>query len=444
MECALAVLRSEELLRVITCYQDGLYGDMGPLVNELRWPNDFFTRMDLETTLPDLISYYHWILDPWIAKHRSGPGLGLVLNTLRKDTLCSVLVMEAVLYSRLDILHEIHRTAVNEDRPDQFTGWALHYAILSNNLAVVECLWAKTYYVCREETRLHVIHQGNLHLLEWLHAHDPCGYTCSVQDMDVAALCGHLHIVQWLHEYHTEGCTKAAMNLAARNGHLHIIQWLHEHRNEGCTVHAMDWAAWRGHLHVVKWLHEHRREGCSVNALVLAHEAHQTDIVEWLLMHRRSDVLQPNAMVQAARRGNLALIQWLHLQIPEGWSTRIMDEAAMGGHLELVRWLHANRSEGCTTSAMDTALDRGHWTVVQWLHLNRREGCSSKALERAVQVANLDVLEWLHHHAKYVWSTEKRSQSHRTVESSRFRCIDIKCKLTLFKLVQIVWLKRRP
>ena len=61
-----------------------------------------------------------------------------------------------------------------------------------------------------------------------------------------------------------------------------------------------------------------------------------------------------------------------------------MDNAASRGHLEVIKWLHSNRLEGCTTDAMDEAASRGNLEVVKWLHFNRTEGCTTMAMDKAI------------------------------------------------------------
>ena len=45
---------------------------------------------------------------------------------------------------------------------------------------------------------------------------------------------------------------------------------------------AMDDAAKKGHLHIVQWLHAHRTEGCTDDAMIYAEENDHVEVVEWL------------------------------------------------------------------------------------------------------------------------------------------------------------------
>ncbi|KAI8847262.1 hypothetical protein BC829DRAFT_396815 [Chytridium lagenaria] len=77
-------------------------------------------------------------------------------------------------------------------------------------------------------------------------------------------------------------------------------------------------------------------------------------------------------MNQAAMRGHLDIVKFLHEHRSEGCTTHGIDSAARNGHLDIIRFLHENRSEGCTTSAMDNAAGYGHFEIVKFLHYSRR------------------------------------------------------------------------
>ncbi|TYZ60504.1 hypothetical protein PybrP1_007956 [[Pythium] brassicae (nom. inval.)] len=69
-----------------------------------------------------------------------------------------------------------------------------------------------------------------------------------------------------------------------------------------------------------------------------------------------------------------------------------MDQAATRGHLEIVEWLHEHRTEGCTTDAMDNTRSV---SMLQWLHDNRTEGCTERASVMAMKQGNFEKLLFL-------------------------------------------------
>ena len=97
-----------------------------------------------------------------------------------------------------------------------------------------------------------------------------------------------------------------------------------------------------------------------------------------------------------------------------------MDQAAKYGQLHIVQWLHAHCAAGCTTQAMDNAAEQGHLRVLQWFHANRSEGCTIEAVHGAVLHKHVDVVRWLHanyseeeHYGEEVLSSPERETSRR-------------------------------
>lgn len=100
-------------------------------------------------------------------------------------------------------------------------------------------------------------------------------------------------------------------------------------------------------------------------------------------------------MDNAARKGSLEIVQWLHTHRTEGCTTGAMDGAAMNGHLHVLQWLHRNRQEGCTASALHCAAVNGHANVVQWLNESVPVGDRRRAFASAVRWGHLDVVKIL-------------------------------------------------
>jgi hypothetical protein len=75
--------------------------------------------------------------------------------------------------------------------------------------------------------------------------------------MDQAAYIGSLDIVKFLHENRTEGCTTWAMDACSDAS---ILDFLHRYRDEGCTGVACLEAARSGNIEVLEWLYSYKRE----------------------------------------------------------------------------------------------------------------------------------------------------------------------------------------
>ncbi|KAI8919557.1 hypothetical protein BC831DRAFT_481345 [Entophlyctis helioformis] len=80
-----------------------------------------------------------------------------------------------------------------------------------------------------------------------------------------------------------------------------------------------------------------------------------------------------------------------------------MNDAAMRGHLHVVQWLHANTTAGCTTDAMDWAAGRGDLRMLEWLRANTTAGCTLDAVANAIDSSRLDAIRWLHQHYTHLF-----------------------------------------
>jgi hypothetical protein len=100
----------------------------------------------------------------------------------------------------------------------------------------------------------------------------------------------------------------------------------------------------------------------------------------------------------AARRGYLELIK---AKAAEGaemkFSTDAMDQAAGKGYLDVVKWLHENRTEGCTHWAIDQAIEYGHLDVVKYLYsIGKRY--TSAVFVFSEPIYDDDIKQWLKEH----------------------------------------------
>ncbi|KAF0687106.1 Aste57867_21077 [Aphanomyces stellatus] len=236
------------------------------------------------------------------------------------------------------------------------------------NLPALRVLLEKTNHKCTEANLVDwAACNGQLNVIEFLHASTTGTVRCTTWAMDIAATNGHLRVLQWLHANRSEGCTMSAVRGAARHGHLDVLHWLHDtfHTRELWWTSAIDVAAAHGHLAVVQWLHVLRRPSSE------------------------------KAWVGAAANGHLDVLQWLHANRRAGCTTDAMDEAAANGHLDVVAWLHVNRCEGCTTAAVDGAAQRGHVDVVKYLVTHRKEGYSKASTKEAKMNGHLTVVHVL-------------------------------------------------
>lgn len=95
----------------------------------------------------------------------------------------------------------------------------------------------------------------------------------------------------------------------------------------------------------------YRAYQCS-KGLVAAVQHANVMMGEWLHAYC-PNVLPYNAMSEAARTGNVALLQWLsgrHERVP--WIPQFMDAAASAGQIQVLEWLHDHpKNSGCSREA---------------------------------------------------------------------------------------------
>lgn len=96
------------------------------------------------------------------------------------------------------------------------------------------------------------------------------------------------------------------------------------------------------------------------------------EMAEWL--HECCPSVLPYlAMIEAAKTGNLRMLQWLagrHESSP--WLPEMMDAAASTGQVDVLQWLHEHlRNVGCTTEALSFAVKGGHLDAVKWFGSHR-------------------------------------------------------------------------
>ena len=183
---------------------------------------------------------------------------------------------------------------------------------------------------------------------------------------------------------------------AACAGYLNVIKQFNDQLL--FSEEAIDNAAKKGHVEVLKWLHENRSEGCSELAM---NRAANLTILQFL-HENRTEGCTEEAMGNAAFNGDLDMVKWLHQHRTEGCTNNAMDQSSE--HLEVIKWLHYNRTEGCTEWAMDNAADFGNFETLKWLHENRTEGCTPGifylVLQQSYQDPEFQLIKWMHENVK--------------------------------------------
>ncbi|ETO58834.1 hypothetical protein F444_22781, partial [Phytophthora nicotianae P1976] len=242
---------------------------------------------------------------------------------------------------------------------------------------------------------LRAMQLGYVEVVQWLVRRYPEG---QVPSNAVAEAAKNLLVLQWLfnhHDYVYWGGDE--MYYAVANNHLDVAMFLHEHTAPPPDdMFLIDEAARHGDLEMMQWLHSERGDHLTYEGVMRAVDHGFLDAVKWMMdTFPDSVVIKDIRMDNAAANGHLEMIKWLHQH--QAWCTKqAMNRAAGNGHLEIVQFLNEHRSEGCTTDAMDLAASNGHLDMVKWLHENRPEGCTPFAMDSAAKNGLFAVLRWLH------------------------------------------------
>ncbi|OWZ20145.1 hypothetical protein PHMEG_0005485 [Phytophthora megakarya] len=238
---------------------------------------------------------------------------------------------------------------------------------------------------------------GHVEVVKWLIRRFPSGQVRS-NAVAQAAKNGHLQVLQWLFNHHDHVFWGGdEMYFAVGNNRLQVAKFLHEYTTPPSDDRFLiDEAARHGDLDMMQWLHTERGDRLTYEGVTRAVDCGFLEAVKWMKDTFPRDVrINEIKMDNAAANGHLDMVKWLHTQ--QAWCTKQAMNPA-NGHLNMVQWLHENRTEGCTQYAVDTAAKKGYLYVMKWLYANRHEGCSRDAMDSAAAGGRLEIVQWLHAH----------------------------------------------
>ncbi|RHY29588.1 hypothetical protein DYB32_005043 [Aphanomyces invadans] len=226
------------------------------------------------------------------------------------------------------------------------------------------------------------------------------GITTSPDALDLAAMGGHSPVVKFLTEpLPSMPATTLAMDHAASQGNLDLVEFLHAHRTEGCTPAAMDAAASHGHIDVVKFLHSNRHEGCTKDAVDHAAANGFADIVQFLVLHRPEGGTSETLKVYASR-GDVRMVKWLHEHWKHSkWPVQAVNAAATNGHATVVQYLMDRQLVAYSPHALVGAAKNGHFDVVDYLLPKKPpKTCVARAIESALASHHDKIAKYLKDH----------------------------------------------
>lgn len=174
---------------------------------------------------------------------------------------------------------------------------------------------------------------------------------------------------------------------SAARGNMDIVQYLYGHPLLKTKCKVVREAAEKGHLKLVKWLHQQDPD-CAMDALNYAAHGGHLNVVRWV--HGQIRKKKNATSHQTSRSGGARVWRHYHNCLDS------IDEAVESGSLELVKWLHKNRRSECSRDAMSRAACMGNLEMVQFLHENRDEGCYENTLNKCAEFGHFEVMKFFH------------------------------------------------
>jgi hypothetical protein len=223
--------------------------------------------------------------------------------------------------------------------------------------------------------------------LQWLHVDQNCRLPPSI--CHYAARSGSIGLLKWLRQ-HGSALNAETCAGAAAGAHIHVLQYLHD---EGCEwdESACSTAAWHGHLPTLQWLHE---QGCPWDPNEICGDAAYSDSINMLLyLKQQGCEHKEDAMVGAAEGAKLAVCHFLIAeQCP--CDAEACAEAAARGHLEIVRFLHESGCPWDVDTICVRAAESGHIELLQYL---QQQGCvfTAGAMTAAAALGHLQTCKIL-------------------------------------------------
>lgn len=201
-----------------------------------------------------------------------------------------------------------------------------------------------------------------------------------------------------------------AIQKASEAGDLAVLQWwalsfpAKLSRSDYRSV--FETAVQAGHLHVLKWLEQQGRLPRRDREIPLLINCSDPEVVYWL--HGQGlQVWLHVSLLDAATRGDLAFISWVHqrqhlFRAVNDWSLLVY-WAARANHLPIVQWVHENRSKDFSKRVLIGAIEGGHLAIARWAE--SKSVHSATLLDRPFQAVGVEMAVYLL--TKFPWASSK-------------------------------------
>ncbi len=255
---------------------------------------------------------------------------------------------------------------------------------------------------------------GHLQILRWLFDADLVDLDEDTAGViyDTAAVHGRLVVMQWLQRHGFPPSQYIICEQAAAGGHLECLRWALA-QGAALSPEVLVCAAQSGHLPLLQWVCAQGVPWTN-NVFSAAVDSKNVKLLQWVLDEapknragqdqwldpddpRRIEALttarSEETCIEAARNGELPVLEWALAHGAEITTRRAGALAAMGGHLGVVEWLHAHGAPIAWDLVVEYAAAMGHLPVVQWAIANgapREKICSAAMSDKG----RFEVLRW--------------------------------------------------
>jgi hypothetical protein len=268
------------------------------------------------------------------------------------------------------------------------------------------------------DTLVHAARRGELSAVQWLmDEYLPTGRVRHA--VESAARHGHLHILQWLREHHDDRVIwrRKDLLLAVKGDHFETAKWLFKHvpseLSDRDVVRMVGCALDNENLALLNWMSElgpaaHVSPSVflqcpgSSSFLSAAVGSGRIDSAQWFYAHGSVQLVDGQAILHAAESGRLKIIKWVfdHWAIDDKITDvgTAITNAAWKGHLDIVNYLHQQTPRAfssCWPDVMEAAAEGAHFAVVKYLY----DICSSRyigyPIDTAVFNGNIEIVKCL-------------------------------------------------
>ncbi|EFA75538.1 hypothetical protein PPL_11043 [Heterostelium album PN500] len=240
-------------------------------------------------------------------------------------------------------------------------------------------------------------------------------YDCIEGLMDVSVINGKSEIFHYLDQLVTSigkiHLYESYMTRSPRGENMELLQWLTEkiskHNIEDNTTiypknmisNAIENAAIVGRIDMIEYLMskcdfttipENIRHYILENGVASG----SIEMIEWILAHGVNYKSNINYIELSAKYGHLNLVQYFEMNNIGHFTSETVVNAVVSNNLQLVEWLHYNYSQCFTSLAMDQSAWMGI-SFVKWFHSNRTEGCTIGSMINASFSHDLETVKWL-------------------------------------------------